>query len=325
MTARQNAIEIIRFGRPQRVMGGPPQHVMAFHGCNHEGYDGGGHECPVGTRWTDIWGVGWEKRQEGIMGFPVHHPLEDPAALRTYAWPDPDDPRICSTIERARAAWTGEVFLAGSHRDTLWEKAYMLVGMERMMECFVAEPDFAREVLRRIMDFHLGIARHYLRCGVEMVNLSDDMGTQAGPLLGPRTVQEFLVPEYRRLFALYKSAGVMVNFHSCGRIDWMIPTLVELGVDMLNPVQASANDLDRVRRLTQGRIALIGAVSSATVMAGPVDAIRREVRTRLWQLGREGGYFCCADQHMPYPAENISALRRAVEQFGRYPLQAGPA
>jgi hypothetical protein len=96
---------------------------------------------------------------------------------------------------------------------------------------------------------------------------------------------------------------------------------MELGVDVLNPVQATANDLDELRRVTQGRMALQGGVSSATIVSGPVEAIRQEAVTRMWQLGREGGYFCGPDQGMPWPEEHIQALRIAVEEFGRYPLR----
>jgi uroporphyrinogen decarboxylase len=100
----------------------------------------------------------------------------------------------------------------------------------------------------------------------------------------------------------------------------VLETLMDLGVDVLNPVQATANDLDEVRRLTAGRMALQGGVSTATIMAGPAERIVAEARRRMWQLGRHGGYFCGPDQGMPFPPAHIEALRRTVEQYGRYPL-----
>jgi len=321
MTARENAIEIIHFGRPERVVAGPPVHVIAYHGCNHEGFDGGGHDSPVGTRWTDIWGTVWYKRQEGVMAFPEAHPLAHPDRLRSYRWPDPNDPRVCGAIyTQAQHRPADGSFLTGSHRDTLWEKAYMLVGMENMMAAFYEAPDFAREVLHHIMDFQLGIAEHYLSVGVEMVNMTDDLGTQTGPLLSPAIVERFLRPEYARLMSLYKQHGVLVNFHSCGSIEAFLPMFMDLGVDILNPVQATANDLDMVRSLTQGRIALQGAVATQTLMDGPPDRIRAEVRFRLWQLGRRGGYFCAPDQYLPFPQTHIDAFYSALDEYGRYPL-----
>ena len=101
----------------------------------------------------------------------------------------------------------------------------------------------------------------------------------------------------------------------------LLETFMDLGVDILNPVQATANDLDELRRVTQGRMAVEGAVNSDVIVDGPPERIRRLVRERMWQLGRDGGYFCGPDQGMPWPEEHIEALREAVEEYGRYPLQ----
>ena len=325
MNAKENALRIVRFDKPEYVMTGLPIHYVAWRGCNHEGYEGGGHECAVGTRWTDVWGTVWEKMQPGVMGFPRAHPIPDAAALKGYRWPDPDDERICGPIYEGAKKFPPEkrddLFLSGSHRETLWEKTYMLVGMENVMTLLLEEPGFVRELLARIMDFGLAIARHYVAAGIEVAGLGDDLGTQLGPLLGPRIVEEFLVPEYRRLFAFYRARGVLITFHSCGNIESVLDTFMDLGVNVLNPVQATANDLDLVRRKTRGRMALQGAVSSGLIMDGPPERIAREVRRRMWQLGREGGYFCSPDQGMPWPQAHIDALNAAVRDFGRYPLE----
>lgn len=322
MTDKENALRIIRFDHPERVLTSPPVHSVAYLGCNHEGYAGGGHDVPVGTVWTDVWGTVWRKELEGVMGFPRRHPMPDLLeGLRSYRWPDPDDERICGKIYASAQGWNrAETFLSGSHRETLWEKSYMLVGMEAMMVYLHTEPEAVRELLHRIMDFQLAIAEHYLAVGVEMVGMGDDLGTQKGLLLSRETICEFLVPEYKRLFEFYKQRGVLINFHSCGCISPILDIFMDLGVDVLNPIQATANDLPAVRRMTQGRMALQGGVSSGVVVAGPPEAIRREVALRLWQLGREGGYFCCPDQSMPWPEAHIQALKEAVEELGVYPL-----
>jgi len=322
MTERENALRIIRFDHPERVVSGLPTFDLAYHGCNHEGYAGGGHDLPVGSSWTDIWGTEWHREHPGVMGFPRGHPLADlPRALAHYAWPDPDDDRIIGPLYgRARERKDADPFLVGSHRDTLWEKSYMLVGMQDLMCWFLEEPNAVRELLHRIMDFQLGMAKHYLELGVEVVGMSDDLGTQRSLLLSPAIIDGFLVPEYRRLFGIYKSRGIMVGFHSCGHVEPLIGTFMDLGVDVLNPLQASANDLGNIRRMSRGRMALHGGISSALLMSGPPEAIRREVQRRILQLGREGGYFCAPDQYLPWPEENRRAMDLAVEEFGRYPL-----
>lgn len=323
MNAKENALRIIHFDNPEHVVSGCPGHHVAYRGCHHRGYTDGGDNLPLGSSWIDIWGTGWHYVQEGVMAFPVENPLADlVSTLPNYTWPDPDDERICGQVYEQAKGWdSDEQFLICSHRDTLWEKSYMLVGMEDIMCYFHTEPGAVRELLHHIMDFQLGIAKHYLDVGVEVASMSDDLGTQSGLLISPETIHKFFVPEYQRLFDLYKQHGVLINFHSCGHIIPILDMFMDLGVDILNPVQATANDLNELRRVTQGRMALQGAVRSSTIMTGPVGEIRREVAQRLWQLGRDGGYFCSPDQGLPWPQEHIQAMNAAVQELGRYPLQ----
>jgi uroporphyrinogen decarboxylase len=299
-----------------------PCHDISYFGVNHESWENPkGHDVPVGTRWRDIWGVGWRKELDGVMAFAVEHPLAD-LRFDSYRWPDPDDPRLVKCIyEKAKAADRQAVFLSGSHRETLWERCYNLVGMDRLMMGFYDAPAAVRELFRRVMDFQLGIARHYIEAGIEVAASGDDLGSQGSLLFGPGQLREFFVPEYRRLFSFYKSRGVLINHHSCGHIEPILDVFMELGIDVLNPVQATANNLDNVRRITQGRLCLQGGIATALVMAGPAERIRAEVRRTIEKLGHDGGYFCGPDQAMPFPREHIEALRQAVKDYGVYPLR----
>jgi len=322
MNPKENALRAVRFDRPERITGGMPGHDISYFGVNHEPLCGpGGHDSPVGTRWRDIWGVGWHKEMQGVMGYAVEHPLAD-LGLDAYRWPDPDDERLIRTVhQKAKSADRSVKFLSGSHRETLWERAYNLVGMERLMLAFYDDPGVVRELLHRIMDFQLGIARHYLAAGIEVAATGDDLGGQGGLLFSREILEEFFVPEYRRLFGLYKTRGVIINHHTCGHIEPILDVFMDLGVDVLNPIQATANDLAAVRKATQRRMALQGGVSTGLVMDGPAERIRAETRRCMWLLGREGGYFCGPDQGMPFPEAHIAALRQTVEEYGTYPLK----
>ena len=322
MNPKENALRTIRFEEPAYIMRDPPGHWMTYTGCNHEGFQGGGHHLPVGSYWVDIWGTGWRREHEGVMGFPVVHPLADlPQTIGAYHWPDPNDERICAKISQSIAGWDpDQEFLVGQHRDTLWEKAYMLVGMENLMIFLKTEPQAVRELFHRILDFQIGIAKHYLSLGIELAECGDDLGTQTGLLFSPRILHEFLVPEYRRLFSLYRDHNVFIEFHSCGHILPLIDTFIDLGIHILNPIQATANDLGKLRRITQNRMALHGGISSALLVSGPPKNIQDEVKLRIHQLGQQGGYFCAPDQGMPWPQEHEQAYLTALQRHGRYPF-----
>ena len=321
MSKKENALRILRFDKPEYVMSEIPSFMIDYKGCNHEGYEGGGHDCDVGSKWTDIWGVEWHKEHDDVMGFPRGNPLSDMDNLKAYKWPDPNDERICAQIYKRKEAYKNEdLFITGSHRDTLWEKSYMLVGMDDMMVYLYTEPEYAREILHRIMDFQLGIAEHYIKLGVETVNMSDDLGTQNSLLMGIDLLYEFFVPEYKRLFDLYKKHGVIVNFHSCGHIEPVIGMFMELGVDCLNPVQVTANNIVKVREATMGKIALTGGVSNVIVMNGDEKEIESAVRDTIRLLGKNGGYFCQPDQYMPFSDRSIEVFDEAVAKYGVYPV-----
>lgn len=168
------------------------------------------------------------------------------------------------------------------------------------------------------MGFQLGIAAHYVKCGVEMVCMSDDLGTQRALLLSKDRIDAFLVPEYKRLFDFYKKNHVLVHFHSCGHIEPLLETLIDLGVDMLNPLQKTANNLENVIKITQGKMSINGAISTALLEKGPVEAIDAEVKRVIDLLGQQGGYFCAPDQAMPIPEEHMAAMRNARDKYGRY-------
>ena len=321
MTNKENALRIIRHRKPERITTGPPCESISYFGCNHEDPETGkSHdEHKVSESWKDIWGTLWVKEMEGVMAFPRGNPLAKVCDLNRFPWPDPDDVHLSGAIyEKAGRLRPGDHFVCGQNRDTLWERSYMLVGMENMMIYFYQEPEYVREILRRIMDFQIGIANHYIKAGAEMVNFSDDLGTQANLLISPAILYDFFVPEYKRLSALYKEHGILINFHSCGHIEPALELFTELGVDILNPVQATANNLANIKKATYGKMALQGGISSGLIETGPVERIVRDVKEKMALLGEGGGYFCCIDQYVPAPAEHMRALDDTVERFGAY-------
>ncbi|MCL2362418.1 MAG: hypothetical protein FWC73_11475 [Defluviitaleaceae bacterium] len=330
MNDKQNALEIIKFGKPDRVMTYAPCYGVSYYGADHQGYEctehAYSHNRPVGGKWLDIWGTQWHKEYPDVMGFPKGTPLADISNLAKYTWPDPNDERLCSLIYEQAEKFCNpdEQMLSGSHRDTLWEKSYMLVGMENMMEYFYTEPEYAREILHNIMNFQLGIAMHYEKIGVEFVSLTDDMGTQSGLLLGKKIFDEFLYPEYKRIFDFYKSREILIMLHSCGHVEPLLESFIELGVNLLDPMQVTANNLENVISITQGRMAIGGGISTDLLMSGSPEEINLTVKNSINLLGSRGGYFCYPDQSMPFPMENVTIFNEAVIKYGKYPLNTTP-
>ena len=111
------------------------------------------------------------------------------------------------------------------------------------------------------------------------------------------------------MFEAPRRHGVIVDFHSCGAVEKVIPDLMAVGIGILNPVQVRANDRGRVRKMTQGRVAVLGGIDSYVVHRGTPDDVRREVRAAfdLWQPG--GGWMAAPDQVLTgAPPENVKVF-----------------
>ena len=320
ISAKENYLRAVRFADPQYIPNSRQLPVVSV------GYDGVNPEDgrPEGAleSW-DFWRVGWRQELSGVMPFPRDNPLADPDRWPDYAWPDPHDPeRMRYAPGAAARVDRSQHVLAVSHRSSLFERAWELVGMEPLLMMLGSEPDRVDWLFDHIIDFQLGIAEQYLALRPELAQLGDDLGTQLGPFIAPAAFRRYLKPRYARLISLYKSQGVLVEFHSCGNVLGLVDDFIDLGIDLLNPVQPRAiGDLALLRAKTQGRIALKGGVDTQyTLTLGTPAEVRAEVRERIRVLGPDGGYICGPDQTIPMPDANLDALDQSIAEYGRYPI-----
>jgi uroporphyrinogen decarboxylase len=279
--------------------------------------------------WTDAWGTRWETTREDMVPFPRDNPLPDLRRVDDFQVPDPHalfdaDESLPDQIARIPDRESKLVF--GQQTYFLFERAWALTGMESFMAAFHEHPDELRELLRRITDYNVAAFERYIELGVDGVGFSEDLGTQRALMISPEQFRAFLLPEYARAFAPLKQAGKLINFHSCGCVQDIVAELIDVGVDILNPVQARANDLAALKSMARAKLALMGGIDTQHVlMLGTPEEVEAEVRRVLAILGPGGGYIIGPDQGMPFPPENIEALWGAAERWGRYPLEDTPA
>lgn len=315
LTAVENAMRVIRFNSPEWVPVSLPTHGIHF-GTPHM------KEKDASGRYVDMWGVTRWRESDGPGGSAFEGSIQSPSDLAKFTWPDPNDERICGPIyEQAEKFPGGDLWISGGHGCLIWELAYPMVGMENLLMYFLAEPNFVSDLFERLSEFHLGIAGHYVEAGVTSVGFSDDLATQTGPFFSGEIIERFFKPAYKKVYGFYKEHNVLVGQHCDGNVLPLVPFFDEVGLDILNPLQITANDVVAVRETTQGKIAIHGGISNVLVTQGPVERIRREVHKQLWLLGRRGGYLPAIDHSMPAPDEHREAVGEAVREFGRYPIE----
>ena len=276
-----------------------------------------------GDQYVDEWGVGWRsvvyKTPFGVGHYtePFVHPLADAGMLTSYQAPDPSCPELYEDARRLIAEHGAEHWIVGSTVTTVFEAAWALRGLEQLLTDFIEDPDLADAILEIPYRFHLAAAETLARMGVDMIWLGDDVGQQRGMLMSPRHWRRFLKPRMAHIIESVKAVNpaLKVAYHTDGCVYAILPELVEIGLDVLNPIQPAAMDPVRLKREYGKDLCLWGSIDEQyTLPFGSPDDVRREVLERVSTLGYAGGLILAPTHHLQLdtPLENLWALVDAV-------------
>ncbi len=236
---------------------------------------------------VDDWGCGWSNAEQKNMGQVVTHPLADWSALQQYRPPDPHNPFYFKRIEPLLAEARDRYVVLSSHFNLI-ERLHMLRGFTATMEDLLLEPERVDRVLDMILEFkleHFDELHRRFGSGIDGLFLSDDWGTQQGTFVGSDLFEQFFAGRYAKLFEAVHGHGWHVILHSCGRINALLPRLIELGVDVFNLQQPRAYDLVEFGERFRGRACFLTTVDiQATLPRGIERDIREEAQllVRHW-------------------------------------------
>lgn len=200
------------------------------------------------------------------------------------------------------------VMIYGSH----FEKANSARSIENFLADMAGEPEFARKLLNRIIDKNMVMLDNILGCPeIDGVLLGSDWGTQLDLIMSPDTWEGMIRPGEQREYDLVHSYGKDVWVHSCGNITKAIPSLIEMGLDVLNPVQPECMDLEMLKRDFGDKLAFWGGISTQKALPyGTPDEVKAETVRVRDLMSRQGGYILSPAQELQddVPVENILAL-----------------
>lgn len=286
------------------------------------------------SNYIDSWGSGQFEIEPGEW-FPGVHPLaqaRSSADLDAYPhWPDMSDPSRITRV--AATAWE----LADENEyailATPWllfplERAYAMQGMETFLLNMAMDGDFARELMERIAVHCKELMGRFLAelgDNVDIIKIGDDLGTQESLMISPKMYRELLKPIHADFISFIKArTKAKVLFHSDGDVAPLIDDFVEIGVDILNPIQTSAgtmSDLPTLKKRYGKNIVFCGGIDSHRILPfGTPAEVREEVRRVIDIMGPGGGYMLGAVHTVmnDVPPENVLAMVDAAVEFGRY-------
>ena len=283
---------------------------------------------PDGT-FLNEWGI---LQRQGKFGVEfVKHPLENAAIedLETYAWPRATD-RIDLTGMKERAKRLHEENkYAVSFRapmNGIFEIACWLRGMQNFMVDMLSDEEFAHALTDKLLEIQMdwyGYVLDEIGPYVDIVETGDDYGTQNSLMASPECLDEFILSKRKRLNAMIKAKApqAKIFLHCCGSIKRIIPAIAASGVDILNPLQTTAADMDPfdLKEKYGNLICFHGGVDTQHALRGTVQDVEAEVKKMLDAMNHQGGYILSSCNHIQndIPIENIIALFETAKAYSQ--------
>jgi len=273
------------------------------------------------AEWTDEWGTRWGHRTGGLGATPVDVPLKDWSQLDDYLAhriPDPNAPGRLASVKPMLSLHGETKYCVGVIHLALFERFHCLRGMENT---FVDLGTNEREVHRlchALTDYLVELVRRWGETPVSALFLTEDWGSQNHLMISLAMWRKYFKPHYRRVFDEIHRGGKDIIFHSCGNVMGIIPELIDLGVDVLDPVQPGAMEIEQVAKQFGGRIAFAGGIDDQRLEVYTPEEIREVVRRTVDILGRPfgQGYIGGPANVVPptVPLENLEALIEAFHE-----------
>ncbi len=290
-----------------------------------------------GADFIDSWGSGQSEIEPGVW-YPGVHPMPEATAIdqiEAYeGWPDMSDPtRIAHVKKEARrlAEQNEYAIIATPWLLFPFERAHAMQGLDVFLLNMAMYPEFAEALLKKITKVCKSLMEPFLAelgDNVDIIKIGDDLGTQDSLLISPKMYREILKPIHADFIQFIKErTKAKVFFHTDGDVFPLIPDFIEIGIDILNPIQTTAgkmSDLEGLKKTYGKEIVFCGAIDTHRILPyGTPEDVRQEVR-RVLQIFGPGGGFMVASVHTimnDVPPENVLAMVDAVEEFGHYPLK----
>ena len=281
-------------------------------------------QIPADGPYTDPWGVRYDRH--GPFVNLMESPLRDviaPDQVHAHPWPRARDLFTADGLaEKARRKYdeTDHALVARNPVTAgFLDRACQLMGAAEFLSALAVMPEVASCLIEHLLGVYKDIYALFLDAVgpyVQMVEVADDLGTQQGMLISPAMYRAFIKPAERELYGLIreKSPHAALFRHCDGAITPIIPDLIDVGVDVLNPIQTSAKGMvpEKLKADFGDRLTFHGSVEG---LSGPIDQLVAEVRQRIDVFSPGGGFVLASCNHMmDVPPENILAMARAARE-----------
>jgi uroporphyrinogen decarboxylase len=274
-----------------------------------------------GGEWTDEWGTRWGHGFGGVGATPVDWPIKDWSQLDSYLahrMPDPWAPGRLDGAQHILQMHGETKYCVAQTHLALFERLHCLRGMENALADFYTNEREVSRLLDALTEFLIELIRNWSQTSVSAIFPTDDWGSQTSLLVSPEMWRKYFRSRYRKVFDEIHRCGKDVFFHSCGNVTAIVPELIDLGVDVLDPLQPAAMDLGALAKQFGGRVAFCGGVDDQRLEDYTPPEVKDAVHQAIETLGRPfGNSYVVAPANAIVPSvpfENLEALIQASHE-----------
>ncbi|MCG8307500.1 MAG: hypothetical protein MI975_08920 [Cytophagales bacterium] len=251
--------------------------------------------------------------------FPLAH-AETAKDIKNFEFPDPSAPGRLEAAQATLKKYGNTHGIIADLETTLFETAWYLTGLEKFLMDMMMEAEYINPLLDEIQHIHTEYGKRMIELGADVLWCGDDFGSQTSLMLDTDTFRRVFKPRIKEMFTEYRKVNpnIKLAWHSCGAIKPLIPDFIEVGLDILNPIQPLAAEMDPQKLKNEFGKDLIffgGICVQELLPHGTPETIKEEVTKRAEILGKNGGYIVAPAHNIQEdtPVENILALFEAVE------------
>lgn len=271
----------------------------------------------------DAWGLAHSSQPGCWHMTRMHHPLSGDATLddiKRYPFPELAPTVDVELKSSVQAIQEQGLAARGRMACTVWERAWYLRSMEDLMADMMMDDERATVLIQRVTANSVSRIQAYARAGADIVEIGDDIGLQHSIMMSLDLWRKWLKPRLAQVIAAGKAIkpDLLIYYHSCGYVEPFLEDFIEIGIDILNPVQPECMEFAKVHALSKGRLAYWGTIGTQTTLPfGSVADVKDAVRSRLRTCGSAGG-IVIGPTHMVEPEvpwENLVAMAEAAAEF----------
>lgn len=262
---------------------------------------------------STVFGVVLKKEKEFPQAHRVWGPLYDTDDLDSFDWPTASDVSAPETVADEIEALNAKGLCTIAHCNNPIKFAYFMKPFEDFLMDCIQRPAYTRELLERIADVEFTCAENGVKAGCRAAMIFGDFADQRSLMFSPGTFREVLKPVLADYVARLRAIrpDVLVFLHSDGNLTDILDDLIEIGFNAVHPIQPESMDMLEVKRTLGDRLTLFGGVSVQTELPGSQpDAIRQLVRSRINELGGDGGFMLAPSNTilLDCPLDSVAAM-----------------